>query len=134
MTVRPVGAPAVGEHVIQQVSKKPDTYSCYKAPNGTLVAPLQLSTIPQPPPTTTSTPTTSYTTLAPRPSPPPPPPQGADDVLCPRERAQLEVRLLEEVAERCAAEQVARFAEMAARGELGGAKAGKKQQHKQHLH
>lgn len=68
------------------------------------------------------------------PSPLLPTPQGADDVLCPRERAQLEVRLLEEVAERCAAEQVARFAEMAARGELGGAKAGKKEQEKQKQH
>ena len=38
--------------------------------------------------------------------------------MCPRELAALEIRLLEEVAERVAAEQVAEFIQMAAKGTL----------------
>mgnify|MGYP001806845185 CR=1 FL=1 len=41
-----------------------------------------------------------------------------DSSLCPRERAALERALLEEVAERTAAEQVAEFVRLAAAGQL----------------
>ncbi|PNH05869.1 hypothetical protein TSOC_007829 [Tetrabaena socialis] len=43
---------------------------------------------------------------------------AAEQVLGPRERAVLETRLLEEVAERCASEQVADFVRLAAQGQL----------------
>ncbi|KAG2448388.1 hypothetical protein HYH02_006970 [Chlamydomonas schloesseri] len=43
---------------------------------------------------------------------------SGDSSLCPRERAALEKVLLEEVAERTAAEQVAEFARLAASGQL----------------